>query len=115
MIIILDNWHELVTYFTVVAQERTRAPRFKARLIADMLMDETNYLYFVFAIPVINEFKRVNALFQKTDCNPERLVSDLITHHKSFRHRVFDTQGKKLPLDNILFGAKFLLEERRVI
>ena len=63
--------------------------RYKARMIADMLHDDVNRFYFIFASPVVSEFEQLNAMFQATDADPEKLVRDLYLHESSLRRRVY--------------------------
>ncbi|GFN86937.1 Zinc finger protein [Plakobranchus ocellatus] len=68
---ILTHWEEFKAYFacTELAQSRADA-RYKARMIKEMLNDKNNFLHVVFATPIVQEFERVNALFQKNQRRP---------------------------------------------
>ena len=63
MNIILENWYELLAYFSMESMSGTQQTRFKARQLKDMLRDEVNRLYFHFATPIVQQFEKVNALF----------------------------------------------------
>ena len=69
---IFMNWEELKAYFLIAEQTGDAKVRYKARLIAEMLKDPVNKLYFYFLSPVVAEFERVNAFFQATDIDPMR-------------------------------------------
>ena len=57
------NWKELKAYFACASQSESQDVRYKACIKSDMLHDNITYLYFQFAIPVVSEFKRINASF----------------------------------------------------
>ena len=83
MFIIMQNWHELVAYFTVAELEtKGEAARPKARMIKEMLNDQTNWLFFHFATPVVCEFERVNAAFQTSKPDGNELLNLLDCHHR---------------------------------
>jgi hypothetical protein len=64
---ILINWEELKTYFTSAELAQSQFyTKFKARLLKKMLSDHKNYLLFEFATPIVQEFERLNSLFQQT-------------------------------------------------
>jgi len=54
---ILMNWEELKSQFDTI---------FKAKLLKEMSYYK-NHLFVEFAIPVVQEFKRLNSLFQQTN------------------------------------------------
>lgn len=112
---VLMNWNELLAYFTVAQPASTQNARFKARMLLDMLKDPIVYLYFHFVSPLVTEFERVNAFFQATDADPEEMFTELNTHHKSLPGRIFDTEGKQLPIENVDFGGKFKFEPTKFI
>lgn len=112
---ILMNWNELKAYFLVAQPATTQAARYKARILLDMLNDPITYLYFHFVSPLVTEFDRVNAFFQATDADPEEMYTELSSHNKSLRSRVFDPEGKPLPTEKVDFGGKFLFEVTKYI
>lgn len=107
---ILVNWNELKAYFLVAQPASTQAARYKARLLLNILNDPITYLYFHFVSPLVTEFDRVNAFFQATDADPEEMYTELSSHYKSLRARVFDPEGRPLPIEKVDFGGKFLFE-----
>ena len=76
-------------------------------MIKEMLSDYKNYLYFVFATPIVQEFEKVNSLFQSTQQDPYVLQKELLMHKTSLENRIYGHQ-KMLP--NVDFGIKFLTE-----
>eukprot|EP00794_Sanderia_malayensis_P009867 gene9867-biopygen8124 len=84
--------------------------RYKARMIADMLRDPVNLLYFHFLSPIVAEFERVNAFFQATNIDPHDMMKELSLFSDSLKSRVFGREGAQLPLTSVDFGAKFLFE-----
>ena len=100
---ILTNWNELKAYFLTAQPASTQAARFKARILLDMLKDLIMYLYFHFVLPLVTEFDRVNA-----DADPEEMFTELSSHNKSLRGRVFDLEGKPLAIEKVDFGGKLL-------
>ena len=82
---LLVNWETLKAYFTCFEQNYARYQvKYKARMIKEMLSDYKNYLYFVFATPIVQEFKGVNILFQSTQQDPHVLQKELFMHKTSF-------------------------------
>ena len=75
-----------------------------------MLLDQKNYLYFHFTTLCVQEFERLNALFQKTKADPHELHNELLMHCKSLESRIYDTDHKKKYIHNVDFGTKFLSE-----
>jgi hypothetical protein len=60
------NWEELNAYFTSAKLAQSQFDtKFKAKLLKEMSFYK-NYLLFEFATPVVQEFKRLNSLFQQT-------------------------------------------------
>ena len=101
---ILMNWEELKVYFSSFENSRERSDaRYKARLIKDMLMDGVNYLYFVVALPVVQEFekKKMNSLFQQTNSDPQMHDNELALHSKSLHSRIYHHNNKSKDLDEI--------------
>jgi hypothetical protein len=80
---ILMNWEELMAYFISAELALSQFDtKFKARLLKKMLSDYRNYLFFEFATPIVQEFERLNSLFQQTkNC----------TNKYSYIRRVFRT------------------------
>jgi hypothetical protein len=48
-----------------------------------MLKDEALYLFISFLAPVVQEFERLNSLFQGSNVDPEVLFGELELHHRS--------------------------------
>ena len=108
---ILMNWGELKVYFSSFENSRKRSDvRYKARLIKDMLMDGVNYMYFVFALPVVQEFEKMNSLFQHTNSDPQMLNNELTLHSKSLDPRNQHHDNNSKDLDEIDYGVKFASE-----
>ena len=107
---ILTNWDELHAYFTCAELDCDQSAKFKARMIKQMLADTVNFLYFTFLAPVVTEFERVNAFFQTTSVDPDKLDMELSAHHRSLINRFFDTLGNERSLERVDFEAKFLAE-----
>ncbi|CAK8684938.1 unnamed protein product [Clavelina lepadiformis] len=42
--------------------------------------------------PVIQEFEKVNAFFQASKADPEKMVSELDVHYKTLKQRLYDTR-----------------------
>lgn len=84
-------------------------------MLWEMLNDDINYLYFVFASPIVTEFERLNALFQSTNCTPSHLCHELDIHCNSLTRRVYNEEGVPLPLKEVDSGAKFISESERLL
>ena len=67
------NWEELNTYFSIAELVGDAKAPYKARLIADILEDSLNKLYFYVLLPVAAEFEKVNAFFLATDIDPHEI------------------------------------------
>ena len=80
---ILVNWHELKAYFEAGDNPKRYETRYKARLMKEMLQDRSNFLYFHFAVPIVQELEKVNALFQHTKVDPSILDKELFLHYES--------------------------------
>jgi hypothetical protein len=71
---ILMNLEELKAYVTSAELAHSQFDtKFKARLLKEMLSDYKNYLFFEFATPIVQEFERLNSLFQQTKADPYEL------------------------------------------
>ena len=80
-----------------------------------MLRDRINYLYFVFATPLVQEFEIVNALFQCTIDDPHQLSQSLLFHYHSLYNRLYDSRGNRKILANVDFGVKYVVECEKFI
>jgi glucosamine 6-phosphate synthetase-like amidotransferase/phosphosugar isomerase protein len=85
---ILMNWEELKAYFTSaeVAQSQFDT-RCRARLLKEMLSYNKNYL---FATPVVQEFERLNSLFQQTKADTHEPYQQIFLHQKRVQDRLYD-------------------------
>jgi hypothetical protein len=93
---ILMNWKELKVYFTSAELAQSQFDtKFKARLLKEMLPDYKNYLFFEFTTPVVQEFERLNSLFQQTNADPHELYQQIFSHQKSLQNRIFDAKRQK--------------------
>ena len=113
---IYKNWAVLQRYFenvtTPTESQRLTLPKVqvKARELLRMVQDNVNHLYITFALPVVTEFERVNALFQSSKANPDNAFGGLDLHHHTLKSRVYDNRGNQKGLCQIDFGAKFMAE-----
>jgi hypothetical protein len=63
---ILKNWEELKANFTSAELAQSQFDtKFKDRHIKEMLSDYKNYLFFKLAIPIVQQFERLNGFFGK--------------------------------------------------
>jgi len=110
---ILTQWHELQVYFKSLAIIKNCS----SRMLQKMLSDMTNYLYLVFVLPLIIEFKLTNSSFQHSIADQCQLFQDLHVFYRSLRSRickeayvdmlepVVDFQLRSS--DEVQFGSKF--------
>ena len=112
---ILVSWEELKTYFSIAELEADASRRYKARLIAEMLKDNVNILYFHFVTPIVNEFDRVNAFFQATDLDPDCMIKELNLFYNSLTSRVYLPDGSNVATDKVDYGAKYLFERNEMV
>ena len=104
----LLNWCGLKAYFQCCAIEAaTWDAQVKARFCFECLGDDIVFLYLMFASPIIFEFEKLNATFQATTADPEKLMKELDMHHQSLRKRLFDANGLSLSLCRVDMGSKF--------
>ena len=82
------NWEELKAYFSIEKLEGDAKVRFKARIIADMLRDPINWLYFHILSPIVSKFEKVNSFFQATDLDSHEMIKELELFYNSLIGRV---------------------------
>ncbi len=113
---VITQWHELTAYFSCI----THTKNYSCKSLLEMLNDRSNYLYLVYASPLINEFEQIHASFQHTNVDQCRLFKDLDALYISLRSRICrheyvrmyeKIEGTHLkPMADILFRAKFYQE-----
>jgi hypothetical protein len=54
-----------------------------------------NCLFFEFATPVVQEFKRLNSLYQQTKVEPHELYQQIFLHQESLQNRLCDAKRQK--------------------
>jgi hypothetical protein len=92
---ILMNWEELKAYFTSTELAQSQFDtKFRARLLKEM-SDNKHYLFFEFATPVVQEFERLNSLFQQTKADTHELYQQIFLHQKSLLNRRYDAKRQK--------------------
>lgn len=64
---------------------------------------------------IVKEFEQVNAFFQATNADPEKMVKELDLHYRSLRQRLFYVQGQTLAMSLVEFGAHFQSEALRCV
>jgi hypothetical protein len=93
---ILINWEELKAYFISAELAQSQSDtKFKARLLKEMLSDYKNYLFFEFATHMVQEFKRLNSLFQQTKADSHELNQQIFLHQKSLQNRLYDAKDRE--------------------
>ena len=108
---VLVNWKELEAYFAYEESALSNSnAKYKAKLLKEMLLDYKNYLFFQFVTPMVQEFERLNSLFQQTKSDPHELNKELFMHHKSLQSRLYKDNGVKKDINEVDFGVKFLTE-----
>lgn len=75
-----------------------------------MLADGGNKLYFHCITPIVLEFEKVNAFFQGTDLDPQKMENELNILFKSMKSRIFTPKGDTLNSHQADFGACFAQE-----
>jgi hypothetical protein len=90
------TWAEPKAYFTSaeVAQSQFDT-KFKAKILKEMLSDYKNYLFFEPATPVVQEFERLNSLFQQTKADPHELYQKVFLHRRSLQNRLCDAKRQE--------------------
>ncbi|XP_036147932.1 uncharacterized protein LOC105830002 isoform X1 [Monomorium pharaonis] len=72
--ILLEHYDELKTHFRFVVNKEKC---YTAKMLNEMLNDETNYLYFIIIKPILNEINKVNAIFQSSYVEIGNAIEDL--------------------------------------
>jgi hypothetical protein len=74
----------------------------------EMLSDYKNYLFFEFAIHIVQEFERLNNLFQQTKTDSHELYQQIFFHQKSLQSKLYDAKRQKNSIHQVDFGVNFL-------
>ncbi|XP_071485289.1 zinc finger protein 862-like [Diadema setosum] len=112
---IWEHWDPLKNYFQMAMNEGTQDVRYRARMLFHMFDDKSNFLYFTFLAPVVENLDRLNQKFQAENASPEGLSDALDMQHKSLKERVYDHgTGARRPLNLIDYGHKFTAEAVRL-
>ncbi|KAG0415102.1 hypothetical protein HPB47_007741 [Ixodes persulcatus] len=82
---VLVQWVELKTHFEF-AKITERC--YTANVLSDMFNDDPNLLLLKFLSPIIDEFDRMNKVFQTENPDPSKLYSDLLSFVKYLMSRV---------------------------
>ncbi len=114
MFSLLRNWQKQHAHFRATEGALHDEAKYKTRDLGNMLSDDFNYLFLVFAAPIIRESERLNALFQSENEDHEAPMKDSDLHFRSLHARIHDKNGKKLSLSQVDFGAKVLSEAERL-
>jgi hypothetical protein len=64
----------------------------------------TDYLFFEFATPVVQEFESLNSLFQQTKADPHELYQQIFLHQRSLQNRLYDAKRHKKNIHQVDFG-----------
>ncbi|XP_075550145.1 SCAN domain-containing protein 3-like [Dermacentor variabilis] len=121
---ILEQWEELKLHFTI-CKDKYRC--YDAENLSEMYRDPVNKLYLVFLNPLLQEFSRINKLFQLETGNPLKLVDCLQNLFRSLICRVLnplyipaagerllevnlEDSATHLPLSAVDFGVLFNIE-----
>ncbi|KAK4324214.1 hypothetical protein Pmani_005216 [Petrolisthes manimaculis] len=109
--IILKQWEELQAYFYSLVDRK-----YLARIIRDMLSDEVNTFYLTFALPFVQNFESLNAVFQASNPDPSKLFEELEELRLFLLQRVYkDPHERKhlwAPTDEKM-GEKFEFDLKR--
>jgi hypothetical protein len=107
---IFMNWEELKAYFTSAELVQSQLDtKFKARRhLKETLSDYKSYLFFEFATPIVQEFERLNSLFQQTEADPHEMCQQIFLHQKSLQNRLYNAKRQKKNIHQVDFGVNFL-------
>jgi hypothetical protein len=90
------NWEELKAYFNCAELAQSLFDtKFRARLLKELLSGNKNYLFFEFATLVVQEFGRLNSLFQQTKADTHELYQQIFLHQKSLQNGLYDAKRQK--------------------
>lgn len=120
---ILNQWSSLKTHFQITASS---CDKYVSRELHAMYSDHANELYLTFLRPVLNDFERMNLLFQKEEADHCSLLTELESFTISMLRRILYPDSVKLevdmghisiflPLEKVDFGYEFstLLANKR--
>ncbi|XP_040071298.1 uncharacterized protein LOC120843889 [Ixodes scapularis] len=82
---ILDQWTELKTHFDVA---KTTERCYLAKMLFEMFSNEQNSLFVQFLSPIVDEFDKLNKVFQSEDPDPSKLYAVLSSFVKCLLQRV---------------------------
>ena len=105
---ILIQWEELKAYFSSIVDKS-----FDARMLKDMILDESNKLYLTFACPIIQNFEALNAAFQASNPDPTKLFQELDELRNFLLKKIYrNFSQRQLPwlLSDGKLGDKFELD-----
>ncbi len=127
---ILNQWDELKLHFQLT-KDHQRC--YDAEILHQMYSDPVNKLYLLFLMPFLQEFNRINKLFQLDRGNPFKMLECLLIFFRSLISRVvrpgmIPTSDEQLlainitdpsvllPVGAINYGVKFMmaLDEARM-
>lgn len=122
---ILNQWDSLKTHFQFASSD---CDKYVARELHSMYSDHSNELYFTFLRPILEDFERVNVLFQKEEADHCRLHEELEKFTLLMLRRILYPTSVKLdvdlnfhsiflPLDKVDFGYEFstLLANKKML
>ena len=99
---VLDQWDSLKTHFLLASSSHDR---YSSRELHNMFSDHLNQLYFVFLRPILNDFERLNLLFQKEEADHCSLLSELEAFTLTILRRVLHPGCVKLEADMTLTSS----------
>ena len=111
---LLQNWSTLKEYFGALSTSAGMDSRGKARMICEMLSDDTNHLYLMFLSPIVDDFEKTNIFFQASKADPEGMTDELDILYTSMKSRVKDPRGNWLALSLVGFGSTFLTQAEKL-
>ncbi|XP_068225554.1 uncharacterized protein [Palaemon carinicauda] len=112
---VLDQWDALKTHFQFAASS---CDKYVSRELYSMYSDHKNELYLTFLRPILNDFERINLLFQREEADHCSLLRELECFTLVMLRRVLLSNYVKLevdlnmssiflPLKNVDFGYEF--------
>lgn len=107
---ICKNWDTLSAYFSSI-KDIPMEQKIEVQKLADIFKDKSKYALLAFLLPIVEQFERLNAMFQGTG-GAEKAYEALQRSYKSLKNRVM-TSGpvaEKLQMKDVDFGAVFVKE-----
>jgi hypothetical protein len=104
---IVKNWDSLLAYFSSIS-DIPMEQMGDVQTLCETFKDRSKYALLVFLLPIIEQFERLNAMFQGTS-GAEKAYEALLRVFNSLKHRVMTSgpRAEKRQMKDVEFGPLF--------